>query len=218
MSTLFKTSTFLLLIVMFIGWGCTTSEKTTDDDQPELAAEESPEITDDELSEFQITLAENRSKLRDLYVSQTHDMPEAFLKTDSNNGSINRNPRDGYRVQILSTRDQPLADSVANEFRMWADTTITGYDAEAYISFNQPFYRVHIGDFQQRDQANSFSQLIKPNFPDAWVVHDRIEPSNAPADTATFSFKEDVDEEGIDEEKEHHNEVDESEKRENSSD
>lgn len=199
MSTFFKSCTSLLLIIVVVGSGCKSSEKAADDDQPEPTVEESPEISDKEFSEFQITLAENRSKLSDLHVSQQHDMPEAFLKTDSNNGSINRNPRDGYRVQILSTRDQPLADSVANEFRMWSDTTITGYDAEAYISFNQPFYRVHIGDFQQRDQANSFSQLIKPKFPDAWVVHDRIEPSNTPADTATFAFKEDVDEEDIDE-------------------
>lgn len=202
MSTLLRSSTSVLLVIIFIGWGCTPSEKTAGGDQPQPTAEETPEIPDDELGELQVTLAESRSKLSDLYASQQHDMPEAFLKKGSSEESIKRNPRDGYRVQIISTRDQPLADSVANDFRMWADTTIKGYSAEAYLSFNQPFYRVHIGDFQQRDQANSFSQLIKNKFPGAWVVHDRIEPSNVPADTATFAFKEDVEEEEIESEDE----------------
>jgi hypothetical protein len=115
-------------------------------------------------------------------------MPAAFLKTDSSNESINHNPFDGYRIQILSTRELTNADSVAASFRVWSDTTITGYNAKAYVSFRQPYFKVHIGDFQQRNQANSFTQLIKQKYPDAWVVHDRINPADVPADTASFSF------------------------------
>lgn len=177
----------VLLLVLFIAIGCATTEDTaTGDDSPPAEADTAAVGTDD--TDLNRMLENNRTKLSDLHVSQQHDMPEAFLQKKTDNESTN-NPERGYRVQILSTRnDKELADSVSREFRTWADSTIQGYTAQSYVSYNQPHYRVHVGDFQERSQANSFSKLIKNEFPDAWVVHDRIEPSNTPADTASFSF------------------------------
>ncbi|NGP89037.1 SPOR domain-containing protein [Fodinibius halophilus] len=177
---------FLLILSLMVIGGCSTTQKATDDRKATAADSTALSAATD----LQKLLNENRSKLSDLYVSQQQDMPQGFLKKDSSNTSFNRNPFDGYRVQILSTRDITLADSVTTSFRMWADTTIAGYDANAYQSFRSPYYKVHIGDFQDRSKANSFSQLIKDRYPSAWVVHDRINPSKVPADTASFSFKE----------------------------
>jgi hypothetical protein len=188
-SLIHLTASFLLVVI--ISLGCKTVEEISTDDGLDSAERDTAAISDEGLNDLQMILAQHRSKLSDVHTSQKHDMPEAFLKTSSSDESINTNPYDGYRVQILSTRDVDLADSVANKFRMWSDTTITGYNAQAHVSYRQPFFKVHIGDFQERDRANSFSKLIKQRYPDAWVVHDRIEPSNVPADTATFSFKKD---------------------------
>lgn len=190
MKTYFKLIASLTLLLIFVSMGCKPSEETATDDGTETVESDTSVVSEDEPTELQATLTQNRSRLNDIHSSQQHDMPKAFLKKDEGNTSLNSDPSAGYRVQIISTRDQQLADSVANEFQAWSDSTIAGYNAESYVSFNQPFYRVHIGDFQQRDQANSFSKLIKPEYPEAWVVHDRIEPSNVPADTATFSLKE----------------------------
>lgn len=176
----------ILMLVVLVGiFGCKSTEQTTTDADDGTPQEESTELD----SERQQMLDRTRSQLSDLYVSQKQDIPEAFLEADSSNEQTNRNPYDGYRIQILSTRDVEQADSVASNFRAWADSTIAGYQAEAYQSFRQPHYRVHIGDFQQREQANAFSRLIKNKYPDAWVVHDRIEPSEVPADTANFEIK-----------------------------
>jgi len=179
---------FLIVIITLIGLGCSTSQKATGD-RDVSADSDTAAVNFENMSELQRLLAQNRSSLSDLHTSQKHDMPAAFMKKDSSNETINSNPYDGYRVQIISTRDVQLADSVANQYRAWADTTINGYMARAYTFFRQPFYKVHIGDFQERDQANSFSKLLRRQYPDAWVVHDRINPSNVPADTATFSFQ-----------------------------
>lgn len=178
---------FLLIGIVIFSLGCSTTEKATDD-QGITTDRDTAAISKENMTELQQMLAENRSKLSDLYTSQKHDMPTAFMKKDSSTEAINNDPYDGYRVQIISTRNIQLADSVANQYRSWADSTIKGYSAEAYTFFRQPFYKVHIGDFQQRKQANSFSKLIKQKYPDAWVVHDRINPSNVPADTASFSI------------------------------
>lgn len=172
------------IILLFVGIiSCKTTEQTTPD-------QEDPTVTegDEPLSEFVAMLDATRSSLSDVYLSQKQDIPDIYLKADSAGEQVNRNPYDGYRIQILSTRNVEQADSVANSFRMWSDSTITGYQADAYVSFRQPQFKVHVGDFQIREQANRFSRLIKKRYPDAWVVHDRIEPSDVPVDTASFSF------------------------------
>ena len=184
-----NTLTALLTTIVIISWGCKSTEKTSGDIESPETVSDSVSTTDQQnLTELQSTLINNRSKLSDVYTTQKHDMPKAFLKSDSADADLNSNPFDGFRVQILSTRDKQLADSVAQGFRMWSDSTITGYMPNAYVSFRQPFYKVHIGDFHQRNRANSFSKLIKKEYPDAWVVHDRIDPKQVPADTVSISF------------------------------
>lgn len=185
MTHFFRNISFTFLTLLVVGIiGCKTAEQTTTE-------QDDPTITDREesLSEFLVMLDKSRSNLGDVYLSQKQDIPEIYLNADSAVGQINRNPYDGYRIQIISTRNVEHADSVANSFRMWADSTIAGYTPDAYVSFRQPYYKVHVGDFQQRNQANKFSRLIKSKYPEAWVVHDRIEPSDIPADTAKFEIK-----------------------------
>lgn len=180
----------LILLTILLSLGCTATKQAADDreDPARDVSQDTTRADAQNLTSLQTTLANTRSKLSDVYTSQKHDMPDFLQKQDSSDESINSNPFDGYRIQIISTRDQPLADSVANKFRAWSDSTISGYTAKAYVFFRQPYYKVHIGDFQERDSANRFFQLIKRKYPDAWVVHDRINPANVPADTTTFSF------------------------------
>jgi len=44
--------------------------------------------------------------------------------------------------------------------------------------FRQPYYRVRVGNFKIRENAIEFSRILKNRYPDAWVVHDRIDPEN----------------------------------------
>lgn len=175
--------TALLTIALGLLMSCKSTEETTREQDEPIVTEETSD------SEAIALLDNTRSRLSDVYLTQKQDIPEIYLQADSAKEEVNRNPYDGFRIQILSTRKVEHADSVANSFRIWADTTIAGYSADAYVSFRQPYYKVHIGDFQQREQANQFSRLIKSQYPDAWVVHDRIEPDDIPADTATFEIK-----------------------------
>jgi len=189
MTTSLRLFSLALIATLVIGiWGCSTTKQASPDSDPDLDRD-TAQISDADRSALQTLLVQHRSRLSDLHNTQTHDMPKAFMKKDSSQESINSDPYDGYRVQIISTRDKQQADSVAFKYRAWSDSTIAGYAAEAYVFFRQPFYKVHIGDFQQRTMANRYSKLIKDRYPDAWVVHDRIEPSSVPTDTATFSIK-----------------------------
>ncbi len=125
------------------------------------------------------TLNETRSELDDVFIND-NDVPDFFLQHVTSSGGDIGNPYTGYRVQIISTREMAAADSVAGAFRYWADRHVIGYFPQTYVTFDQPYYKVHVGNFQFYQQAVEFTQLLKTKYPGAWVVHDRIEPEAVP--------------------------------------
>lgn len=178
---------FLIVAILGTAVACTTTEQTTKrDEDPETETTE--EYTETQRNELAALLTRTRNKLADTYLTQQHDVPEAFLKVDTTDNSY-YNPFDGYRIQILSSREVNTADSISTQFRLWADTTLAGYTPKAYVFFKQPYYKVHVGDFQDREKANTLSRIIKRKYPEAWVVHDRIDPSNVPADTTKIKLQ-----------------------------
>lgn len=136
-------------------------------------------------------LFENRSQLSDQFASVEIDMPEIFTKKVVKEEQA-VDVYAGFRVQLIITRDVSIADSTKDEFRLWSNTHIAGYEPEAYVIFRQPYYRVRAGNFRDQKKAVEFSKLLKNKFPNAWVVHDRIEPSNLPADTTNIHMKETI--------------------------
>lgn len=198
-----KKSLIPLALFLFL-WSCSTTEpiteRTNEERNPDGTTAPYIDIPDyvvdgfvmDDLDEFEIQLVRTRSSLSDQFVNLQHDMPEIYTREVV----LEEQEIDefaGYRVQILSTRDVVHADTTKDHFVAWADSTIEGYTPDAYVFFRQPYYRVRAGDFNNREMAIEFSRLIKQHFPDAWVVHDRIEPGMVPADTVTIRFREPED-------------------------
>lgn len=103
--------------------------------------------------------------------------------------SVEKNLYEGFRIQIYSGPSPSTADTVAKQFRTWSIQYISGYTPETYTFFKAPYYRVHVGDFHDRTRAYSTSQIIKRQFPDAWVVYDRVVPWNVPADSVLIRFR-----------------------------
>lgn len=129
-----------------------------------------------------------RTQLSDSYAYRENVIPEAFAQIKVEKEE-KQNLYEGYRIQIYSGQDVALADAMAASFRAWADTTIAGYQPETYVFFRTPYYRVHVGDFHDRDRAISFSNIVKRYFRDAWVVYDKVNPFYVPADTTVIETK-----------------------------
>ncbi|WP_158551420.1 SPOR domain-containing protein [Rhodohalobacter sp. SW132] len=186
--------TIFILLFLITLYGCGTTEPAAEEDErPESLYELTEEdedydpMLDETLSEEQRLLARTRSNLGQHYSESMQVIPEMYLGEIVTN-ERQRDPHVGFRVQLFTTTNVAAADSVRDHFVAWADTTIAGYEPDAYVIFRSPNYRVRAGDFQDRNQAIHFSNMLKPRYPDAWVVHERIEPSNVPADTADIRF------------------------------
>lgn len=74
----------------------------------------------------------------------------------------------GFRVQLIST------DSEADA-RECEQKALLDFKNNVYLIFDPPNYKVRIGDFQDRAQANEFKErAIRLGYVNAWVVQSRV--------------------------------------------
>ena len=75
---------------------------------------------------------------------------------------------EGYRVQVLATRYFERADSLAKIMKSTLSDSV-------YVDFEAPNYKVRIGDFIERDSAESLQQeLVQMGYNSAWILRSRI--------------------------------------------
>ena len=78
---------------------------------------------------------------------------------------------DGFRVQIFM--------ELGNDALRHADSVKTKFsekypDVPIYLVFGQPYYRLRIGDFRTRLEAENMYQRVKKEYKNAFVTADRI--------------------------------------------
>ena len=78
---------------------------------------------------------------------------------------------EGYRIQIFF--------DAGNNSLSGAQAAQTNYQMlypgdTAYISFSEPYYKVRVGDFRTRLEAESYLKQIVGDFPNAFIIRDKI--------------------------------------------
>ena len=75
---------------------------------------------------------------------------------------------EGQRVQVLATRYFERAESLAVIMKNTVSDSV-------YVDFEAPNYKVRIGDFIDRDSAESLQQdLVQMGYNSAWILRTRI--------------------------------------------
>lgn len=82
--------------------------------------------------------------------------------------NITRQTVPGYRVQIYFGSNRPKASEVKIDF------TSRYPDMPAYISYQQPNYKVRVGDFRSRFEAQQFLGKIEGQYPTMFIVPDEV--------------------------------------------
>jgi len=81
----------------------------------------------------------------------------------------------GFRVQIYFESGN-YSKSKAIEVRNSFESRFAGH--KAYVSFNEPYYRVRVGDFRSRIEAIGFLKKVLRDYPNAFEVKDLISLDN----------------------------------------
>ncbi|MEM8599695.1 MAG: SPOR domain-containing protein [Bacteroidota bacterium] len=112
-----------------------------------------------------------------------HDVPDVLMA-----GQVEppepEGPRfvQGYRIQVFSSPDKAAADRVADNVEAWwrsvrrspsVPSSMAG-NATPEVLYLQPYYRVRMGSFQYRDEAESALDFVRQRFGDAFLMPERI--------------------------------------------
>ena len=85
---------------------------------------------------------------------------------------------DGYRIQVFNTASGDAAERIRGEAIDWWQSVQSTPDAprtmEALVAYQQPYYRVRIGSFETREEADQALALVRQRFPDAFIVSDLV--------------------------------------------
>lgn len=79
----------------------------------------------------------------------------------------------GYRVQIFFGPDRKLAYSEQEKFKTYYPELGT------YITYTQPNYRLKVGDFRSRADAQKLLNDLKPIFQTLFIFNENINPIKA---------------------------------------
>ncbi|MEM1096654.1 MAG: SPOR domain-containing protein [Bacteroidota bacterium] len=113
-------------------------------------------------------------------VDVTHDVPDRLMNNRA--GQPTSYTTDGYRVQIFSSQNKQQADQIWGEAVAWWRNLPTpdqpdGYNPDgldAEVVYMQPYYRVRLGNFTSRPQAQELLSLLRARFDRALIVPDRV--------------------------------------------
>lgn len=77
----------------------------------------------------------------------------------------------GYRIQIMMASGNDALDNT----ELTKEEFLEKYpDIPVYLTFGEPNYRVRVGDFRTRIEAEKFLEEISRKYPGAWVTQDLI--------------------------------------------
>ena len=99
-------------------------------------------------------------------IIQSNEIDKLLLKhlqINSENESI-----DGYRIQIHFGGEREKAKTIKTKFLQQFP------DVAAYEVYQQPNFKVRVGDFRTRLEAQKFMSEINMYFPSAFIVADEI--------------------------------------------
>ncbi|MFP5041321.1 SPOR domain-containing protein [Parasediminibacterium sp. JCM 36343] len=78
----------------------------------------------------------------------------------------------GYRIQIVSTTNRDQANKIK------ADILSKYTDEKAYLLYHSPYFKVRIGNFLKKEDAEKFRKELNKTYPQGvYVVEDAIEYS-----------------------------------------
>lgn len=112
-------------------------------------------------------------------VTVDHQVPEQLMQGTAVEGI--RRTVEGYRIQIFSTQEKRIADQKLEETLDWweraqsrAPEDLFQEELSAVIEYGQPYYRVRVGAFENRDRAEEALEFIKEQYPDAFLARTTV--------------------------------------------
>ncbi|HLT48733.1 MAG TPA: SPOR domain-containing protein [Rubricoccaceae bacterium] len=108
-----------------------------------------------------------------------HDVPPRLMEGRVDvPGQTGERVVDGFRIQVFSSDSRDAAERVRSEAAAWwrevRGTAGAPSDLTPDVAYLQPYYRVRLGAFEFRDEAERALAFVRARWPEAFVVPDRV--------------------------------------------
>lgn len=158
------------IAVLFIG--CSASTGSRYETKKETEEETSTEVKNEVTEDFDITPYQTEINIEAPPIG-TDKLPSDVWYGYEDSSYVNEKriagTTDGYRVQVLSTDDIDEAN------RVRAEIYETTSKKEVYIIFEPPFYKVKVGDFTSKSEADNLRfKLNQLGYPESKVVQETV--------------------------------------------
>lgn len=100
--------------------------------------------------------------------TQTQDKLKEALQKKAEYHKATNGEQDGYRIKIHFGIDREAAETVRAKFQKSFPDCLT------YKEYQQPNFVVLVGDYRSKVEAFRFLTVIKPEFPNAYIIKDKI--------------------------------------------
>lgn len=119
-------------------------------------------------------------ELPDTRAEIDHDVPAALLEDRADAGVAQI--VSGYRIQVFSSIDRDAALEIEEYAKQWWENLSPDFKIEhdmperlpIYNQFKQPLYRVRVGDFTMRSDAERIMTAMAGVFQTVFVVPDQV--------------------------------------------
>jgi hypothetical protein len=152
---------FLLCALTLAGFaGCKTTEETKDKENVGLKEFLARSEKDFKPSDYDKDVETIRREASRKPAAETGTKPTGEIASDTVRG---------FRVQVMFTQDIEAATALRDTLNVLLP------DDYVHIVYDQPYYKVRIGNYQDRVAANDMlKQIIGKGYGDAWVVPDNV--------------------------------------------
>jgi len=99
-------------------------------------------------------------------ITFNNSLPEESTEVRNEKGT--RGTALGFRVQIFSGSNRNEAYAIQARFQQRYE------DINTYITYTQPNYRVKVGDFRNRSEAESFMAELRRSYPSVFLFTEQI--------------------------------------------
>ncbi|MFH0989016.1 MAG: SPOR domain-containing protein [bacterium] len=167
-STMKSIPFFLICTFLFLLTGCTSTESTrSEGDRTSLPSIPPAKAT---IAEYELFFNNSDYYIDPENISTTKRSSGRSRAASLNDSIILQTDiAPGYRIQLFSSANI----DEANTMKTVAVEKIA--TDSVYIVYDPPIYKVRVGDFRSRVEANqTLRVLIEKGFPDSWIVPDQI--------------------------------------------
>lgn len=167
---------FFLFIILFAGCGATSTGSRYEDKKEEKADDKKETESKDFVEDFDLTPYKTEFDLEEIKIDKPAGKEleiwydyELENEEETSDTSEAADTAPGFRVQVISTDNLEEAENIRSEIYFRTS------QKNVYITFDPPFYKVKVGDFTSRSEAENLSfQLSQMGYNEVRVVNDSI--------------------------------------------